>query len=159
MKGLDPLIATVLLIIIAVAVAAAIANWQAWFLPSYSEHITNQSRTQLQCSRAGIMLDSISYNCSTLCLPGVAHTLKASIRNSGDISLPVYKLQLENTAGEIFEYNLGTTLALDQTFEFTNVSTAPCAGINQSISRISITTACPSMPSMFDGGIIEWIQC
>ena len=159
MKGFEPLIATVILIIIAVAVAATRANWQAWFLPSYSAQLSNTSLSQLQCTRAGVMLDNVSYNCSSLCLPGVAHTLKASVRNTGDISLPLYKLVLENTAGGIFEFNLNTTLALDQTYQFTNTSSMSCTGINHSISRISVVTACSSMPSIFDGRIITWINC
>jgi len=163
MKGFEPLIATVVLIIIAVAVAATIANWQAWFLPSYSEQLSNTSLSQLQCTRAGLMLDNVTYNCSNLCLPGGPtgpnHTLVAKIRNTGDISLPLYKILLENTTGGIFEFNLNTTLALDQIYQFTNTSSTECQSINHSISRISVVTACPSMPSIFDGSIITWINC
>jgi FlaG/FlaF family flagellin (archaellin) len=162
MKGLEPLIATIILIIIAVVVAATIANWQTWFLPSYSAQLTNQSLSQIQCTRAGLMLDNITYSCgvtSPNCQQGVIHTLTASIRNTGDISLPLYKLYLENTAGRLIEFNLNTTLALDQTYQFTNTSGMDCSGINHSISRITLVTACPSMPSIFDGSIIAWITC
>ena len=163
MKGFEPLIATVVLIIIAVAVAAMITNWQAWFLPSYSEQLANQSRTQLQCARAAIALESISYDCGGICFlggdTGPYRTLNATIRNTGDISLPLYKLLLENTTGSIFEFNLNTTLALDQTYDFTNTSSMSCFGINHSISRIALVTACLSMPSIFDGSIITWITC
>jgi FlaG/FlaF family flagellin (archaellin) len=161
MKGFEPLIATVVLIIIAVAVAATVANWQAWFLPSYSAQLGNQSLSQIQCSRAGVMLDNVTYSCGTVpnCNEGVIHTLTAKIRNTGDISLPLYKLYLENTAGQIFEFNLNTTLALDQIYTFTNTSAMDCHQINRSISRISIATACSSMPSIFDGSIITWINC
>jgi len=159
MKGFEPLIATVVLIIIAVAVAAMITNWQSWFLPSYSEQLANQSLSQLQCARAGLMLDNVTYNCSNLCLPGVNHVINATVRNTGDISLPIYKMYLENNAGQIFEFNLNTTLALDQTYDFTNTSSMSCFGINHSISRIALVTACPGMPSIFDGSIITWINC
>ena len=159
MKGLDPLVATVVLIIIAVAVAATVANWQSWFLPRYAESIASESRSALQCSRAGIALENMTFDCSGNCLPGVQHTLAAKIRNIGDISLPLYRLVLENAAGEVLEFPLDTILPIDRALDYTNTSTVDCQAFSRSVARVVVTTACTSMPSAFDGSIITWINC
>ena len=159
MKGLDPLVASVVLVIIAVAVAATVANWQSWFLPSYAQKIGEQSRTQLQCARAGVSIDNITFDCRSNCLPGVEHTLTASIRNTGDISLPLYSLVIESTAGGIIDFQINSILALDQTLTLTNTSTADCTTMNRSVAHVSILTACSDMPSTFDGSIITWVNC
>lgn len=160
MKGFDPLVATIVLVVIAVGVAAMLANWQNWFLPVYSEQVGGSALTQLQCARAGMSLDNLTYNCLHDCRLGVDHTLSAAIRNNGDISLQVKKLYLESTAGNIFEFNINKTLVPDTNLDFTNTSgLMPCTGINRSIVRVSILTNCPDLPSIFDGSIITWINC
>jgi len=158
LKGLDPIVATIVLIVIAVSVAMIITNWQTWFLPSYAENLGSQSQTQLQCIRAGVALDAISYNCSANCFPGVTHTLKATIRNTGDISLPVYSVYLQSRTGDVFEFRINKTLELDETFDFTNATTSSCAAINNSISRITLVTPCTGVSS-FDGNAMTWISC
>jgi len=158
MKGFDPIVATIVLIVIAVSVAMIITNWQTWFLPSYANNLGSQSNTQLQCIRAGVALDAISYNCSASCLSGVSHTLKATIRNTGDISLPIYSIYLQGRTGDVFEFKMNKTLALDETFDFTNATTSSCAALNNSISRVTIVTPCTGVSS-FDGSAIAWIAC
>lgn len=158
MKGIEPLVATIALIIIAVSTAVMVANWQAWFLPSYAGQLANTSRTQLQCARAGLALDNITYDCRGNCLPGVMHTLTAKIRNAGDISLPLYSLYVQTSGGELFSFALNTTLELDQVLDLENVSSMDCRAINRSVSRVSVLSACTDLPA-FDGSMIKWINC
>ncbi|MEM7813725.1 MAG: hypothetical protein QW548_02375 [Candidatus Aenigmatarchaeota archaeon] len=159
MKGFDPLIATVVLIIIAVAVSAIIANWQSWFLPSYASRIERESRSALQCSRASIALENVTFDCRGNCLPGVQHMLTATIRNTGDISLPLYDLLLENAAGATLAFPLNTILPIDRALDYTNTSAVDCQAFSRSVTRVIVTTACASMPSAFDGSIVTWINC
>jgi flagellin-like protein len=159
MKGLSPIIATILLVIIAVAVAAMVVNWQSLFLPQYAAGLANESRTQLQCMRAGMSVESVTYDCNNDCSEGVNHILTLNVRNIGDISLPVNSVYLVNNIGETFSFATGRTVDMDQNVQIVNISSSGCAGINKSVSAVYISTACRDMPPRLDGNIIAWINC
>lgn len=80
MKGISPLIATVLLIAFTVAVAGLLSSWLMSFTKSSSEIVSRQSNTQLVCSYGGIALSNLKYSSSCNCMNG-------TIENTQTISL------------------------------------------------------------------------
>ncbi|MEM7818913.1 MAG: archaellin/type IV pilin N-terminal domain-containing protein [Candidatus Aenigmatarchaeota archaeon] len=87
LKGISPLVATVLLIAFTVAAAAIISFWLIPFLTSISQSTTEEADIQLKCSRGGISLFDLKYNLSSSYLSG-------KIENTGSVSLGSLALQI-----------------------------------------------------------------
>jgi flagellin-like protein len=79
-KGISPLVATVLLIAFTVAAASIISFWLIPFLAKISQSTTEETDIQLKCSKGGISLFDLKYNLSS-------STLSGKIENTGSISL------------------------------------------------------------------------
>ncbi|MCS7106196.1 MAG: hypothetical protein NZ942_02690 [Candidatus Aenigmarchaeota archaeon] len=87
LKGISPLVATVLLIAFTVASAAIISFWLIPFLSSLSRSTTEEATLQLACSKGGISLFDLSYNVSSSLFSG-------KIENTGSVSLGGLALQI-----------------------------------------------------------------
>jgi flagellin-like protein len=88
MKGISPLIASVLLIAFTVAVAGLISSWLMSFTKTTSETVTQQSNIQLSCSYGGIGLSNLKYAGSTcFCMNG-------TIENTQTVSLGNITIQI-----------------------------------------------------------------
>ena len=92
LKGVSPLIASVLLIAFTVAVAGIISGWLQGFTRSTTSTVTSQSNTELVCSYAGISLSSVKYGSSDLSLSG-------KIENTGQVGIGSITLQIFFTNG------------------------------------------------------------
>lgn len=79
MKGISPLIATVLLIAFTVAVGGILSVWLTTYSRTSIDIIGTQSNTQLTCSYGGISLDTLKYSGSQY--------LSGNIRNTGLVGL------------------------------------------------------------------------
>ncbi|MFH8132172.1 MAG: archaellin/type IV pilin N-terminal domain-containing protein [Candidatus Aenigmatarchaeota archaeon] len=86
-KGISPLVATVLLIAFTVASAAIISFWLLPFLSSFSKTTSEEAEIQLKCSRGGVYLFDLNYNLSSSSLSG-------KIENTGSVSLGNFALQI-----------------------------------------------------------------
>jgi len=78
MKGVSPLIATVLLIAFTVAIGGLISVWLTGFTRTQTESVGSQASTSITCSNGGLSLFSVSY-----CNP----YLTGKITNTGTVSL------------------------------------------------------------------------
>lgn len=78
MKGIDPLVATVLLIAFTVAVGGIISIWLTGFTQTQTAAVGSQASTSITCSNGGISLSSLGY-CSGY--------LSGQISNTGTITL------------------------------------------------------------------------
>jgi flagellin-like protein len=65
MKGVSPLVASVLLIAFAIAVAGLYSGWITSFTKVTTEQVQEQSEKKVTCSYGGIALDNIKYNKTT----------------------------------------------------------------------------------------------
>jgi flagellin-like protein len=156
MKGISPIVATVVLIAIAVITAGMLAAWQSGWLGGWVESLRESSGRQLRCGNAEVVLENVSYNCNTRCDPNVNHVLNARIRNIGQVGLKIRNLYLVNQSGNRFEYFVNASLPVDGSLDFTNTSLADCFGINHSVSQIILSTDCGMLTS---GVQINWINC
>ena len=87
MKGISPLIATVLLIAFTVAVAGLISTWLMSFTKQSSETVSQQSTSQLTCSYGGIALSALKYSSTCNCMNGTIENTQTI--NLGNITLQI----------------------------------------------------------------------
>ncbi len=158
-KGVSPLVATTILIIIAVSLSYVIFNWQSFSIGSFSSSFETATKEKLQCQRASLAVFSASYNCNTFCDEGTAHTISLTLHNPGNIILNPRSIYLKNSTGGLFELSASGELGLGQTLIFQNVSTASCEGISQKIDEIVVTTDCPEVVGILPGSSISWVSC
>lgn len=107
MKGIDPLVATVLLIAFTVAVGGIISIWLTGFTQTQTAAVGSQASTSITCSNGGISLSSLGYCSSNGYLSG-------QISNTGTISLGNLSITIiysNSTTTQKFCLNLtGTTV-------------------------------------------------
>jgi flagellin-like protein len=101
MKGISPLVATVLLIAFTVAVAGMLSTWLTGFTSSTSKQVSDSSSTTLSCSYGGISLGSLKYGSSSSSLAG-------NIENTGTVSLGNVSIQIVYTNKTVGNYFLAT---------------------------------------------------
>jgi len=78
MKGISPLIATVLLIAFTIAVGGLISIWLTGFTQTTTQSVGSQASNQITCANGGLSLSSLSY-CNGY--------LAGKITNQGTVSL------------------------------------------------------------------------
>jgi flagellin-like protein len=87
MKGISPLVATVLLIALTIGTAVIISTWLTTFTRTSTEIVGGEASTNIICSYGGLNLKSLSYNSTTTKLAGY-------IENTGTIPLGNISLQI-----------------------------------------------------------------
>jgi len=86
-KGISPLVATVLLIAFTIAIATILSLWLTSFTRQTSETVEKEAEKQIICSRGGISLSNLRFN-STI------NYLSGRIENTGTISLGNISMQI-----------------------------------------------------------------
>jgi flagellin-like protein len=99
MKGISPLVATVLLIAFTVAVAGVVSMWVTSFTKSTTTIAERQSRERINCTYGSIALSNVNY-CST------TGYLSGRLANNGIVTLGSIRLQ------EIYENGSSPTQGL-----------------------------------------------
>jgi len=144
MKGVSPLIATVMLVVIVVSMVALISGWLTSMITGTRETVSNRTAESVSCSGASIEIDSVYVTTNTS-----AGSATVVVRNSGIVDeLSITGAGIYNITGGNFSYN-GGSLPISNfprgsivTLKFENVSLATCG----SFSRVLVTTNCVSMP-------------
>lgn len=146
MKGIQPLIATMLLIALAVVLAGLVGIWFSEYTSSSEEQITQQEEQERTCVQARITLSQVSY-CSNY--------LSGTIDNTGLISLEnisliiIYqnntqqKIVLNDSANNplaikargIYVFNLTLESNYDEVWVLTH-----CPGKKAKVDRSEIST-------------------
>ncbi len=154
MKGLSPLVATVLLIAFTVGVGGIISVWISGFTQTSSKIVSKEGETQIICSNGNIEVTTLRY-CN--------NNMSGIIKNNGRITLGNITLQVIATnnsqvnirlndssggsggeylalkAGQIFSFNqtlTGVGSSYDKIWAYTN-----CSSVND-LAEKSDVTAC-----------------
>jgi len=160
MKGISPLIATVLLIAFTVAVGGLISIWLTGFTQNQTQSIGSQASNSITCSNGGISLSSVTY-CNSYLSGKLTNTGSIAL---GNISLTVtytnatvtqkYCLNLTaSTVGALLSPCTGNlTLSASELASFnfsiggSNYDTlrvvANCTGVVASVDSSSVTRTC-----------------
>lgn len=163
MKGLEPVISAVLMLMIAIAAGVVVSGWVSTFSTEKAKNIRNYTQDQLACNFAGLYIKNATYNCSNSCAAGVQHTTLVTIVNSGKKQFSIDSIVLQNTTGSIYSLKLNVTknLNIGETVTLTNVSLGSCSGINKTIDKIITSSInCPvSASDSLSGGSITYLEC
>jgi len=141
MKGVSPLIATILLIAITVAVGGLVGGWIFGFTRSSTQTVGQQADIEIICNQGGISLSDVCYS---------DNYLQGYITNTGKIPLGNITLTILYTNASIQKYYLsfagGAVLAetnccgnlsmlVNEKYKF-NVSA------NQNYEKVYVSTNC-----------------
>lgn len=163
MKGVSPLIAAVLLVMITVAVSLLLSGWLSSTSSDEASRIKNQTITQLQCQYADIYIKNATYDCGGNCTTGTQHTLTVTIVNSGKKSLTFDTLYIRNTTGivTLLALNETKTIKVSDALTVTNTTRATCTGINGSIEIVEVSSIeCPATAyDSLDRGDLVYSSC
>lgn len=147
MKGLSPLVATVLLIAFTVGVGGMISVWISSFTQTSSDIVSKQGEAQLICSNGAIDLSYLKY-CNNNVTGIIKNTGRVTV---GNITLQVIgtnnsqvTIVLNDSAGG----NSGNYLALKpgQIFSFNQSLT----GVGANYDKIWVYTNCSSVNDLAD---------
>lgn len=89
MKGISPLIATILVIAMTMTIAGAVVPWAIQFSKTQTTAVGATAEKKINCIEAGVYLNSadVSYNFS-----GAADTMNFTVKNSGLVNLYDFKI-------------------------------------------------------------------
>lgn len=146
MKGISPLLASVLLIAITVAIATLIMGWMSTVARTTQIKVENKTSQAVDCSSASISIDDVYITA------GSAGSANIIVRNTGQVDgLTVQSAQIYNTTGANFStistpitsFNKGDIATL----RFLNISVATCP---TDFSKVIVTTSCGGVTDIFD---------
>ena len=145
MKGVSPLLASIMLIAIVVVVGTLTSGWFTSTVRSAQSSTTNKTDTGMQCSGASISIEKVYVTGTS------GATAAVSVRNSGlTDGLVIQGAQLFNSTGSNFTSSSTPITAFDrgdvETLRFTNVNLASCPG---SFSELRVTTGCGGITDRF----------
>lgn len=102
MKGISPMIATVLLIAFTVGVGGIISVWITGFAQTSTKIVKNDGESQITCANGNIALSNLKY-CST------TNNVSGIVKNNGRISLGNITLQIVFSNGSLMSHALNDT--------------------------------------------------
>jgi flagellin-like protein len=135
MKGISPLIASVLLIAFTVAVGGILSIWLVGFTTTNTNIISEQTTDELECSYAAVSIRNLRYNTTSSNITGMVENTKW--RTIGNVSILIlyknqtsYKLRLNDTAGnrltldprDTYSFSITTASNYDKIRVMTNCS-------------------------------------
>jgi FlaG/FlaF family flagellin (archaellin) len=146
MKGLSPLISTVLLIAISLTIVSIIMGWATTLVREQTGAIGNRTGEAVECTGADIYIEDVYLNLRT-------NESRVHVRNSGQINLEIKSSSLSNDRGVMatnltaFPVSIPKSDALKEVlFNITNIITA-CGNFSNAI----VTTNCGNTYYKFTG--------
>lgn len=142
MKGVSPLIATVLLIAFTISVAGIISIWLVGFSRTSSETIGSEASRQLICSYGGISLSNLRYSSSTGTLAGEVENTRSIVL--GNITVQILYanatsqktyLNISLTPREKASFNISVSSNYDKIRAMTN-----CSSVYDEVGPGDVTT-------------------
>ncbi len=148
MKGISPLIASVLLIAFTVAIATLVMGWFSTLTRSTTSTVSNKTSESIECSNAQIGIQDI-YITAGNTTTGSARVI---VKNNGFKTIGIISLQIYNTTGHNFSSGfsgVGTFAPGSiRTFSIENVSVITCP---TTFSKVIVTSNCGGIADVFDG--------
>ncbi len=162
-KGIEPLMAGVILVLITVAAWSVVSGWLQMTSREHASAIENRTEKKLQCAYADLYIDRAQVNCSGNCTAG-EHTVQVWVKNSGEISIGIDRINILSASGELFTLllNRTATLYVGDLLNLTNTSSLDCTGFNASskIDEVTIISRdCPDTYDSFDGSDVTFVEC
>ena len=148
MKGISPLIASVMLVAITVAVGVFIAGWSQQFIHTTTKNVGNKTTEAIDCSAANVDIQDVYVTAGT-----GAGSANVIVKNTGYANnLVIKSAQLFNKTGGNFTasglpisgFSKGSIVALN----FANITVVSCP---TDFSQVIVSTNCGGISDTFDG--------
>ena len=145
-KGISPLIASVMLVAMTVAVASIFFGWMSSFTRDTVNTVSDKSDQVMDCQSASIIIDNVYIDTT-------AKTASVIVRNNGWVSnLSLTSAILYNTTGG--NCTLDTT-SLDSKFDKSDIATikfteCPITTCPNDFKKAIVNTNCGSVDAEFD---------
>ena len=142
MKGVSPLIAAVLLIVITVSLVAVISGWLNTFIVGTRETVQNRTDTSVNCAGSSINVESVYASVAN----GTSGNIRAVVKNDGLVDeLVIVSAQYVNVTGHNFSATTKLPIAdfgrgSIKNILFENVSIQNCTAFSQ----VLVSTQCIS---------------
>jgi flagellin-like protein len=145
MKGVSPLVASVLLLAIVVSISVIIGGWTSTLTKDTTSTVSNRTSEAVQCSAADITIESVYIT------NGTSGTARAQVRNQGFLNITLTSAQLINRTG----HNASTTTTLGtlakgeiMQISFSGVGVPSCPS---DFSKLIVTSTCGGVSHVFTG--------
>ncbi len=147
MKGVSPLIATVLLVVIVVILATIITTFSTDLVTSSTETIQNRTGTSAECSGASVSISDVFLT------NGTAGTARVSAINNGlKDDMIIVNGVLTNRTGTSFSASSMPVIDFDVgevvTLTFSNLSVPSCGDF----AYVTVTTNCGGVSDTYKKG-------
>jgi len=129
-KGISPLIAATLLIVMVVAISTIVMGWLYTFTRTSQESVSNRTDEALGCSGANIAIQDVYLT------TGTAGTARVIVKNTGYVDdMTIASAQLYNKTGHNFTGENIPITNFDKgdiiTISFFNISVPTCLNFSQ----------------------------
>jgi flagellin-like protein len=155
MKGISPLIATVLLISVTIAIAGIVWQWSGGFFQDQTERVSEQSDRTILCSYGSINVKDLRFQTTQSRLSG-------NIENTGQIAIGNVSISIvyQNSTSQTIKLCTDPTGSVSCTGGNLSLDIAERVGFNVSIwgsnyDSIRIGTNCTQVTDTADRGDIS----
>lgn len=131
MKGLSPLVATVLLIAVTMTIAGLLAYWVSTFVKSGLPE-KNQTQTMQECAAASFEIYQQIYNSTT-------KNLTLILQNTGGVDLSIQNVTFIYPGGSV------DTKSINQKLPSASLKSFVVSGVTANYSEYTIFTTCPGV--------------
>ncbi len=152
-KAISPLLATVLLISLAIGIGYLMSNWSQTVSQTQTEKITEKMEERINCASSGIAVENITYDCSD-------GNFTIVIYNGGSVNLEDFKIIVKTTNLSTYTYSLIPESVLSP--GYTNTYYHSGAYFSQTeISSVSVfSDTCPNDARInVEAGEINFVNC
>jgi flagellin-like protein len=142
MKGISPLIASVLLIAFTIGVAALYSGWITSFTKTTTEEVQEHSEKRVTCTYGGIAIDDVRYNKTTGNISGTIENTE--MIDLGNIDLEIF---YTNATREKLDLNMALESGERNTFNSNVLSMN-----NSGYDKIRVITNCSDVNDEVSSG-------
>jgi flagellin-like protein len=141
-KGVSPLIATVLLIVIAVSMAGLIFSWINTFTAGSTKKMENRTAAVVDCSGAAVTIKEVYLQ------NGTSGTVRVVVQNSGYVDNVITAAAVYNSSG--YNFSSSGVPVMSRRGEITNlVFTGTSIPTCNDFSNVYVATACAGIDDVF----------
>lgn len=129
MKGLSPLVESILAIVITIVAVFIFSNFLLSASKNATGTISNQFELKQACSYSGFYVMNVSIETAEDCTRGVNHTLNVTVRNTGQVKLNIESIGIESLDGDIVSFTFNQNLSTGEIKSFSGISEESCSSL------------------------------
>ncbi len=174
MKGLSPLIAGILVVVIAIIISFGIGTFLSSVARFSTTRVESQMEQRIRCTYANFYVEQASLDCELDCTRGINHTISVTVRNTGQVTLEITGVYLESELGKVAEFTGAYNLSPGEVKTFQLATLDECASVIRQVTsgngyehrmlRLHVVTrTCPQVSDTMDKSeineYVEFLEC